>query len=109
MTPMFATMFLMAPPSGGAGGGANSMVSTMLMFAAIFAIMYFMMIRPQQKRQKEQQMLLESVKKGDKVIMTGGIHGTISEVDTETNTVLVQIADNTRVRFEKAAIVTKKD
>jgi preprotein translocase subunit YajC len=66
-----------------------------------------MMIRPQQKRQKEHQKMLESLKKGDKVVTSTGIHGTISELDDTTY--LVQIAENTRVRFEKSAIASKKD
>lgn len=97
---------LMAPPAGG-GGDAQSMLPTLVMFGAIFAIMYFMMIRPQQKRQKEHQKMLESLKKGDKVVTSTGIHGTISELDDTTY--LVQIAENTRVRFEKSAIANKKD
>lgn len=98
-------LMLMAPPSG--GGDAQSMLPTLVMFGAIFAIMYFMMIRPQQKRQKEHQKMLESLKKGDKVVTSTGIHGTISELDDTTY--LVQIAENTRVRFEKSAIASKKD
>ena len=99
-------LILMAPPGGG-GGDAQSMLPTLVMFGAIFAIMYFMMIRPQQKRQKEHQKMLESLKKGDKVVTSTGIHGTISELDETTY--LVQIAENTRVRFEKSAIANKKD
>lgn len=97
-------LLLMAPPAGGDG---QSMLPTLVMFGAIFAIMYFMMIRPQQKRQKEHQKMLESLKKGDKVVTSTGIHGTISELDDTTY--VVQIAENTRVRFEKSAIANKKD
>lgn len=61
-----------------------------------------MVIRPQQKRLKEQQALVSSAKRGDKVIMSGGIHGTIFEV--EDSTVLVELAKNVQVRFTKAAI-----
>lgn len=97
-------LILMTPPQ---GGGEQSMLPTLVMFGAIFAIMYFMMIRPQQKRQKEHQKMLESLKKGDKVVTSTGIHGTISEI--EDTTYVIQIAENTRVKFEKTAITSKKD
>lgn len=95
-------LIAMAPQGQNAGGG---IVSTLIMFAAIIAIFYFMIIRPQQKRQKERQKLLESIQKGDKIITVGGVHGTVVGVDEKT--VLVQIADNVKVKFEKSAISTK--
>lgn len=95
----------MAPPSGEGGGGGMDM-SFFIMMGAIILIMYFMMIRPQQKRQKEHKKMLESVKHGDKVITSTGIHGTVTEVDDKT--IMLQIADNVKVRFEKSAIAQKK-
>jgi preprotein translocase subunit YajC len=85
----------------GAGGG-GSMFSTIIMFALIIVIFYFMILRPQQKRQKEREQLLSGMKKGDKVITLGGTHGTI--VGMEEKTVLVQIAENVKVKYEKSAI-----
>ncbi len=82
----------------------QSMLTTILPFAAIILIFYFMMIRPQQKRQKELKTMLEAMKKGDKVVTSSGIHGTITNI--EDGIVTVQIADNTHVRFEKVAIST---
>jgi preprotein translocase subunit YajC len=89
----------MAPQGGGDGG---SMISTLLMFGVIIAIFYFMIIRPQSKRQKERQKMLEAMKKGDKVVTSGGIHGKI--VAMEDKTVLLEIADNVKVKVEKSAI-----
>lgn len=94
--------FSMAPPQGGQGGG-GSMISSLIMFAAVILIFYFLMIRPQQKRQKEHQNMLNTLKKGDKIITNAGIHGTIKEIDG--NVFTVQIADNVQVNFEKSAIV----
>ncbi len=82
----------------------QNMLSTILPFAAIILIFYFMMIRPQQKRQKEMKAMLESMKRGDKVITSSGIHGTITDI--EDNVITVQIAENTKVRFEKVAVTT---
>ncbi len=86
-------------PQGQGGGG---MLSTIVMFGLIIFIFYFMILRPQQKRQKERQKLLDAVKKGDKVVTVGGIHGTV--VGLEDKTVLMQISENVKVKLEKSAI-----
>jgi preprotein translocase subunit YajC len=102
-------LLAMAPPSNG-GGGSGSLVSTIIMFGAIFLIFYFMIIRPQQKRAKERDKLLANIEKGDKIITSGGIHGTIAGI--EEKTVLIQISDNVKLKFERSAIssvVSKKD
>jgi preprotein translocase subunit YajC len=65
---------------------------------------YFLLIRPQQKRQKEQQKLLSSLKTGDKVITSSGIHGLIANV--KETTFLVKIADNVKIEIEKGSIAT---
>jgi len=105
---MFASilgMFAMMPSQGGQGGGGGLMM-TLVMFGSIILIMYFLMIRPQQKRQKEHQKMLESIKKGDKVITTGGMHGTVTDIDGNVYT--IQISDNVKVQFEKSAITALK-
>ncbi|HEX2983186.1 MAG TPA: preprotein translocase subunit YajC [Ignavibacteriales bacterium] len=78
------------------------MVSTLIMFAAIFGIFYFMIIRPQQKRAKEREKLLSEIQKGDKVVTSGGIHGTVASI--EEKTVLLQIADNVKIKIDRSAI-----
>lgn len=94
-------LFAMAP-QGGSGGG--SLVSTLIMFAAIFAIFYFMIIRPQQKRAKEREQMLSNIQKGDKIVTSGGMHGTI--VGLEEKTCLVQVSDNVKIKMERSAIAT---
>ena len=103
----FAHIIMMAPPAGGQAGqgGAMSFLPTILFFVFMIAIMYFFMIRPQQKRQKEHQNMLSNLRKGDKVITSSGIHGTIH--DTEDNTFILQVADNTRIKVEKSAVTSK--
>jgi|SRR5450759_2257968 preprotein translocase subunit YajC len=97
---MRSAILAMAPAQGGQGGG--DFMTTILMFAVIIAIFYFMILRPQQKRQKERKKLLESMKKGDKVVTAGGLHGTI--VGIEDKTLLLQIAENVKVKVERSSI-----
>jgi len=91
-------------PQGGSGAGGGSMVSTFVMFGAIFLIFYFMIIRPQQKRAKEREKLLSSIEKGDKVITSGGVHGTVAGV--EEKTILLQVTENVKLKIERSAIAT---
>jgi|SRR5690606_2299072 len=93
----------MAPPSGEGGGGGN-LISTIIMFGAIFVIFYFMIIRPQQKRAKEREKLLSNIQKGDKIVTTGGLHGTIAGLDEKT--VLLDVGDKVKLTFERSAIGT---
>ncbi len=81
-----------------AGGGG---MSTLLMLAGMFAIMYLFMIRPQVKKQKEAKTFREGLKKGDKVVSIGGIHGKV--VDMNERTVLIQV-DGAKIRVEKTAL-----
>lgn len=74
------------------------------MFGLIILIFYFFILRPQQKRQKERQKLLGSLKKGDKVVTVGGIHGTI--IGMEDKTVLIQVSDTVKLTFEKSSVTT---
>jgi len=92
-----------APPAGGSGDAMGSLMS-FLPFILIIAVFYFLIIRPQQKRQKERQKLLDSVKKGDKVITAAGIHGVVEGI--EDKTVLVKISENVKVKMEKSSIAT---
>ncbi|MDR4464132.1 MAG: preprotein translocase subunit YajC [Nitrospira sp.] len=81
-----------------AAGGAGGVLS-LVPFLLIFIIFYFLLIRPQQQKQKQQRALLDALKKGDKVITTSGIWGTITNLGKET--VTVQIADNTKVKMQR--------
>lgn len=92
----------MAPPADGQGGGG--MIGTLIMFGAIFAIFYFMIIRPQQKRAKEREKLLSAVQKGDKVVLSSGMHGTVAGL--EEKTVLIDAGNNIKIKFERSAIAT---
>jgi len=86
------------------GGGSANLISTLIMFGAIFLIFYFMIIRPQQKRAKQREKMLSNMQKGDKVVTSGGLHGTIAGLDEKT--VLLQVGDNIKMKFEKSAIAS---
>jgi len=92
---------LMGQPNQGEGPG---LMSNVILFGSIILIFYFMIIRPQQKRTKERQKLIESMKKGDKVITSGGMYGTVVGLDEKT--VLVEIADKVKVKLDRSAIAT---
>ncbi len=100
MLSMLSGIILMAPSQGGDQG--SSAISTVVMFGSIILIFYFMIYRPQRKRQKEREALISKMDKGDKVILAGGMHGTISAI--EDTTVLIQVSDSTKIRFEKSSV-----
>ena len=92
---------------GGAGAApGNPMISTLLMllqFLPIFLIIYLLIIRPQRKRQKDLEKMLKALKKGDKVLTSGGIYGTV--VGVEEGKTVVKVADDVKLEFAKSAIV----
>ena len=99
------SLVLMAADS----ASSASMTSSLIMFAAIILIFYFLIYRPQKKRDKEAKAMLAAMKKGDKVVTIGGIHGTV--VTVKDKTVVVKVDDSARIEFSKEAIssVTRKD
>jgi preprotein translocase subunit YajC len=86
-----------APMAGGA-----STIASFVPLILIFVVFYFLLIRPQQKKAKEHQNYLSNLKKGDKVITGGGIHGQITGL-TDT-VVTLEIAENVRIKVNRAAI-----
>ena len=83
----------------GAGGGPLSMV---MMFALIFGVFYFLVIMPAKKTQKKKDAMIGALKKGDKVVTSGGIYGTVAAVEDEA--LLLKISENTKIRIAKSAI-----
>lgn len=83
-------------------GGSGSLLVSMAPIAIIFLIFYFLMIRPQNKKQKETEKMIAALKKGDKIITIGGIHGLVSA--TKENTVIIKVDDNTKIEFLRSAI-----
>ena len=93
----FITILLQAgtPP-------ASSPVPTLLLMGALFVVFYFFMIRPQTKKAKDQKSFISEIKKGDKVVTIGGVHGKVAKVDEHT--FLVEVDSNTKLRIEKSVI-----
>lgn len=98
---MFTDMaHAMAGPAGGndAGGG---MLFSFLPLILIFVIFYFLLIRPQSKKAKEHRQMLESLKKGDKVMTSGGVLGVIEDIDGDILTLKVGVKDDVRIRVNR--------
>ncbi|GIO34896.1 MULTISPECIES: preprotein translocase subunit YajC [Paenibacillus] len=93
--------FEFAAGAGGAGGG-NSILSLVLPLVLMFAIFYFLLIRPQQKKQKTRNSMLSALKKGDKVVTIGGLHGTIMEISDDV--VVLRVNDVTKLTFDRNSI-----
>ena len=96
---------LMAGGTDSGGGG----IITLVWFGLIFVVMYLLLIRPQRKKQKEHERLLKDLKKGDKVITSGGMFGTIFAIDEERNRVVIKINDTTKLEFLKSSIAARVD
>lgn len=92
-------ILLMAPPAGQGGGNALMQFLPIILIMVVF---YFFMIRPQMKKAKDQKKYRESLKKGDKVITIGGIHGKIAEMNDTT--IIIEVEGGNRLKIERSAI-----
>jgi preprotein translocase subunit YajC len=99
-----ASFLLLFAPPGGGGESPNPLVQ-IVPFALIIVVFYFFMIRPQQKKQKDREKLLDTIKKGDRVVTIGGLHGKVAGVNEEKKTVLVDTGD-IKLTFDRTAIAT---
>ncbi len=95
----FTTLLQTAPAA-----GSGSLMMGILPLALVFIIFYFFLIRPQNKKQKETEKMIAALKKGDKIITIGGIHGTVTA--TKEKTVIIKVDDNTKIEFLRSAIAT---
>ena len=103
---MLDVVLAMGPsPEGGEGGGGGflTLLPPMIM---MFAIFYFILIRPQQKKQAEARKMLDELKEGDNVVTLSGIHGSVKKLKDDI--VILQIADNVKIKINRASIATLK-
>src|SRR5947209_20324331 len=84
------------------GGGAQSMLPTIIMIASMLAIFYFLLLRPQQKQKQEREQMLGSIKRGDRVVTTGGLHGTVTGINEHT--VTLRGADQVKPESDRSAV-----
>ena len=84
--------------AGQGAGGFTSLIPIVLMFV----IFYFLLIRPQQKKAKEHREMISQVRKGDRIVTSGGLHGRVTAVSDSTLT--VEIADRVRVKIARGNI-----
>ncbi len=92
-------IFLMAP----AAGGNQDPYSGIIFLVAVIFIFYFFMIRPQMKKQKEIKKFREGLKKGDKIVTSGGIYGKINDI--KDNAFIIEIAPNVTIKVDKSAVL----
>ena len=85
-----------------AAEGQPDPLMSFLPLVLIFVVFYFLLIRPQQKRQKEHRNMISSLKKGDRIITSGGLHGRITGIDDTTLT--LEIADKVRVKVARSNV-----
>ena len=79
-----------------------SLMGTVLMMLGLFLFMYFLIIRPQRKRQKEHASLVESLGKGDEVVMTSGMLGKITKI--EGDYVVLEVSNTLELQFQRVAV-----
>jgi preprotein translocase subunit YajC len=93
---MLQYTLLLAPQPG------QSPLASLLPIILVMVVFYFFMIRPQMKKAKEQKQFRESLKKGDKVVTIGGIHGKILEI--AESTIIIETEGQGRLKLEKSAV-----
>lgn len=76
--------------------------ATILMFGLMFVVFYLFIIRPQSKKAKDDKKFRDELKKGDKIVTIGGIHGKVAEV--KENTILLDVGEGKKLKIEKSAI-----
>jgi preprotein translocase subunit YajC len=85
-----------------AGGGLLAFAPMIF----IFVIFYFLLIAPMRKKQKKTQEMLSKLKKGDEVVTGAGIYGRVAALDEERGFVVLQIADNVKIKVMRSAIAS---
>lgn len=93
----FQPILLMAPQEG------ENPIMSLIPLVLIIVVFYFFMIRPQMKKQKELRKFREELKKGDKIVTIGGVHGKITEIGDTT--VIVEVEDKMKLKIDKSAII----
>ena len=96
---MIETAFAMGQGAQGQGAGGIAQFMPLIILLVIF---YFLLIRPQQKRAKEHKEMINNLQQGNRIVTTGGIHGTISSLDDTTAT--VEIAEKVKIKISRGNV-----
>jgi preprotein translocase subunit YajC len=95
-------LFVLLQSATSTGAGKPNMLYQLAPFALIIVVFYFFFIRPQVKKTKDAKVFRENIKKGDRIVTIGGIHGKIVEV--QDTTFSIEIAQDIWIRIEKSAV-----
>ena len=87
---------------GGSGGGQGGSLGAFIPLILMFVIFYFLLIRPQQRKAKMHKQMLSEIKKGDRVVSSGGLHGVVTGITEDV--VTMEIAPKVRVKVSRGSI-----
>jgi len=99
---MYMFLLMAGPSQQGAQGQSPNFLVSMLPFLIIMVLFYFLLIRPKQQEQKKHESMLKSLKKGDRVLTSGGLYGSV--VGIRENIIVLKIADNVKAEFQIQAV-----
>jgi preprotein translocase subunit YajC len=108
--PLFNLPLMLLPSAEGAAGGTGaaaggaSQWGILIVMPLIILVFYFLVMRPQNKKQKEAKKMLESLRKGDRIVTIGGLRGTV--VSVKEDVVVLKVDDNTKLEYSKSAVST---
>lgn len=105
MTHFFFMTAMMGGPAG--QGGQGNPLNMMMPMIIIMLIFYFMLIRPQQRKEKERRKMIDEIKSGDRIIFSGGILGTVTNLKEAI--LVVKIADNVKIEVAKSSVIRVLD
>ncbi len=101
--PVFISSAFAQTAPAAAGGDMQSSLMGMLPLVLMFVVLYFVMIRPQMKKQKDHRAMIDALAKGDEVVTSGGVLGTVSKLGD--NYVGLEIAQGVEVQIQRSAVV----
>jgi len=95
-----------AQAGGGEGGGPLVFLLQFLPFILVFVIFYFLLIRPQSQRQKALQAMIKNLKRGDRVVTSGGLKGSVVDIKEDSSSIVLKVAENVKMEFTKQSVVS---
>ena len=100
---MLALTGLLAASSSSSSGSSITFLLPLLLIGGL----YFLMIRPQQRRTQQQRQLAANLDPGDEIVTHGGMYGTVTEIDDDEGTILLEIAPNVEIRMLKQSVARR--